>query len=47
MSFFFHIFSWSEYCVSIVFILMIVLWLTREFGDIKGWDILFRDEYFK
>jgi hypothetical protein len=40
-------FSWSEYCVAVVFILMIILWLTREFDDIKGWTIIFREEYFE
>lgn len=26
---------------------MIVLWLTREFGDIRGWNIIFREGYLK
>ena len=38
-------FSWSEYSVAIVFIIMIVLWITREFGETKGWDILFEEGY--
>ncbi len=25
---------------------MVVLWLTEEFGDTRGWGILFPDEYF-
>jgi hypothetical protein len=41
----FLIFSWNEYCVGIVFIVMVVLWLTEEFGDTRGWGIIFPDEY--
>ena len=37
---------WNEYCVSIVFLLMVVLWLTQEFGDTPGWTIIFPDGYF-
>lgn len=39
--------SWSEYCVAVIFILMITLWSTREFGEIRGWDILFQEGYLK
>jgi hypothetical protein len=38
-------FRWSEYCVAVIFIIVIILWVTREFGDTKGWDILFQNEY--
>ncbi|CAF2628108.1 unnamed protein product [Rotaria sp. Silwood2] len=37
--------NWSEYTVGIVFIIMIVLWVTREFGETPGWDIIFEDNY--
>ena len=38
-------FSWSEYCVTIVFLLMVILWLTQEFGDTRGWTVIFRTGY--
>ncbi|CAF2002846.1 unnamed protein product [Rotaria magnacalcarata] len=37
--------SWNEYCVGIVFIIMILLWVTRDFGETRGWSIIFLDEY--
>lgn len=37
--------SWSEYSISIVFLLVVILWLTQSFGDTRGWTILFLDEY--
>lgn len=43
--FVFPSFSWSEYSVLIVFILMVVFWLTQEFGDTRGWGVIFPDEY--
>ena len=39
------IYSWSEYCVGIIFIVMILLWITREFDDTPGWSVLFPDGY--
>ncbi|CAF3929882.1 unnamed protein product [Rotaria magnacalcarata] len=36
--------SWNEYCVGIVFIIMILLWVTRDFGETRGWSIIFLDE---
>jgi len=38
-------FRWSEYCVAVIFIIVIILWVTREFGDTRGWDILFQTGY--
>ncbi|CAF4968475.1 unnamed protein product, partial [Rotaria socialis] len=39
--------SWNEYCVGVVFIIMILLWVTRDFGETKGWSTIFLDEYYK
>jgi di/tricarboxylate transporter len=36
---------WSELSVAIVFILMIVLWVTKDFSGTPGWDIIFQDKY--
>ncbi|CAF3634513.1 unnamed protein product [Rotaria sp. Silwood1] len=33
--------NWSEYTIGIIFIIMIILWVTREFGETHGWDIIF------
>lgn len=38
-------FSWSEYCVAVVFFIMVILWLTQEFGDTRGWAVIFPTEY--
>ncbi|CAF0859281.1 unnamed protein product [Rotaria sordida] len=37
--------KWSEYTVGIIFIIMIILWVTREFGETHGWNILFKEDY--
>jgi hypothetical protein len=42
-----RLFSWNEYSVAIVFLIMIILWLTKQFGDTPGWELLFREEYLK
>lgn len=38
-------FRWSEYCVGIIFIIMILLWITREFDETPGWGTIFQHEY--
>ncbi|CAF1055484.1 unnamed protein product [Adineta ricciae] len=37
--------NWSEYCVGFIFVLTVVLWITRDFGGTRGWDVLFQDKY--
>ncbi|CAF0755169.1 unnamed protein product [Adineta ricciae] len=37
--------NWSEYCVASIFVLTVVLWITRDFGGTPGWDVLFRDKH--
>jgi di/tricarboxylate transporter len=34
--------SWQEYTLIILFIVVIFLWVTRDFSTAPGWDILFR-----
>jgi hypothetical protein len=35
-------FSWQECTIIILFVLVIGLWVTRDFSSSPGWDILFR-----
>ena len=37
--------SWSEVSVGIVFAVMIVLWVTKDFSGTPGWEILFREKH--
>ena len=37
--------SWSEISIAIVFVLMILLWLTKDFSGTPGWEIVFQDGY--
>ncbi|CAF0919700.1 unnamed protein product [Didymodactylos carnosus] len=37
--------NWSEYTMGIVFILLILLWITRDFSSTPGWDVIFRPKY--
>jgi di/tricarboxylate transporter len=36
--------NWQEYTVTVLFIAVVVLWVTRDFSSIPGWGILFRKE---
>ncbi len=36
---------WSEISVAIVFSLMIILWVTKDFSGTPGWEIIFQDKY--
>ena len=37
--------SWNEFSVGSVFILMILLWVTKDFSGTPGWEIIFREKY--
>jgi di/tricarboxylate transporter len=34
--------SWQEYTIIILFIVVVALWVTRDFSSFRGWDIIFR-----
>ena len=36
---------WSEISVGLVFLLMVLLWITKDFSGTPGWEILFREDY--
>jgi di/tricarboxylate transporter len=36
--------SWQEYTITILFIAVIVLWVTRDFSSYPGWNVLFQKE---
>ncbi len=36
--------SWQEYTIAILFFIMVVLWVTRDFSSYPGWAIIFRKE---
>ncbi len=36
--------NWQEYTIAVLFIVVVVLWLTRDFSSYPGWEILFRKE---
>lgn len=37
--------NWNEFSVGSVFILMILLWVTKDFSGTPGWEIIFREKY--
>ncbi|CAF3538017.1 unnamed protein product [Rotaria sp. Silwood1] len=37
--------KWSELSVAIVFICMIILWVTKDFSGTPGWEVIFEDDY--
>ncbi|CAF4234444.1 unnamed protein product, partial [Adineta steineri] len=37
--------SWQEGTVSILFVVVVLLWITRDFSSARGWDALFRPNY--
>ncbi|CAF4352476.1 unnamed protein product [Rotaria socialis] len=37
--------SWEEYTISILFLAMVILWVTRDFSTYPGWEIIFRKDY--
>ncbi|CAF3934021.1 unnamed protein product [Adineta steineri] len=37
--------KWSELIVGIIFIILIVLWVTREFSDTTGWSMIFKRDH--
>jgi sodium-dependent dicarboxylate transporter 2/3/5 len=34
--------SWQECTVALLFVAVVVLWVTRDFSSYPGWDIIFR-----
>jgi di/tricarboxylate transporter len=34
--------GWQESIVAILFVVAVILWITRDFSSFQGWDILFR-----
>ena len=32
---------WKEYTIIILFIVMVLLWITRDFSSYPGWGIIF------
>ncbi|CAF1034449.1 unnamed protein product [Rotaria sordida] len=38
-------YNWRERIVTILFIILIVLWVTRDFSSRPGWQIIFREDY--
>ena len=37
--------SWQEGTIAVLFVLMVGLWLTRDFPNFPGWEIIFRKEF--
>ncbi|CAF2992535.1 unnamed protein product [Rotaria socialis] len=37
--------NWSELSVAIVFVCMIILWVTKDFSGTPGWEIIFEENY--
>jgi solute carrier family 13 (sodium-dependent dicarboxylate transporter), member 2/3/5 len=37
--------SWQESIVAILFVVAVLLWVTRDFSSFPGWAILFRKKY--
>ncbi|CAF1592513.1 unnamed protein product, partial [Adineta ricciae] len=37
--------KWNEITVAVVFIFMIILWVTKDFSGTPGWDVIFRRKY--
>ncbi|UJR22011.1 hypothetical protein I4U23_025078 [Adineta vaga] len=37
--------KWNEISVAIVFVLMILLWITKDFSGTPGWEIIFRRKF--
>ncbi|CAF3546110.1 unnamed protein product [Rotaria sordida] len=37
--------NWSELSVAIVFMCMIILWVTKDFSGTPGWEVIFEDDY--
>ncbi|CAF1290111.1 unnamed protein product [Rotaria sordida] len=37
--------SWQEYTITILFFIMVILWVTRDFSSYPGWGIIFREDY--
>ncbi|CAF2577644.1 unnamed protein product [Rotaria sp. Silwood2] len=37
--------KWSELSVAIVFVCMIILWVTKDFSGTPGWEVIFQDDY--
>lgn len=35
-------FSWQECTIACLFVILVVLWVTRDFSSYPGWDIIFR-----
>ncbi|CAF3396963.1 unnamed protein product [Rotaria socialis] len=38
-------YSWRERVITILFIVLVVLWVTRDFSSTPGWQIIFRKNY--
>ncbi|CAF1490892.1 unnamed protein product [Rotaria magnacalcarata] len=38
-------YSWRERVVTILFIVLVVLWVTRDFSSTPGWQIIFKKNY--
>jgi di/tricarboxylate transporter len=36
--------SWEEYSIAILFVVMVGLWVTRDFSSSPGWEIIFQKE---
>ncbi|CAF0991701.1 unnamed protein product [Didymodactylos carnosus] len=37
--------SWSECSVAVIFVMLVLLWVTKDFDSTPGWDIIFRSKY--
>ncbi|CAF4652597.1 unnamed protein product [Rotaria magnacalcarata] len=37
--------KWSEFTVAAIFIMLIVLWVTRELSDTTGWSLIFQRKH--
>ncbi|CAF0883328.1 unnamed protein product, partial [Didymodactylos carnosus] len=37
--------KWSEWTVGILFIIVVVLWVTKDFDTRPGWSVIFRKDY--
>lgn len=37
--------SWQEGTIAILFVIMVGLWITRDFSNHPGWEVIFRKEF--
>jgi di/tricarboxylate transporter len=36
--------KWNQICVGIIFLILVILWLTRDLHFMPGWGALFKEK---